>query len=118
MAFHQNINKLTKSNDLFRKEIVTTEHSQVVLMSLLPGEDIGMEIHNVDQTLVFVEGTGEAVIDDAKYEINPGDMFVVPMGSSHNFINTNAIKLKLFTVYAPPEHKPGTVEEIKDKESD
>lgn len=113
MAFHENIIKLTKANDFFRKEIITVKNSQVVLMSLLPDEDIGEEVHEVDQILVFIEGSGKAIINNDQYEISPGDLFVVPAGTLHNFTNDSEIKLKLFTIYAPPEHKPGTVVESK-----
>ena len=112
--FNQNIFELAKQNANFRQEIITGPHSQVVLMSLLPGEDTGAEVHNdVDQTLVFVEGTGEAVLNDEKSPIGPGSLTFVPAGTRHNFINTGATDLKLFTVYAPPEHKPGTIHATK-----
>lgn len=113
MAFHDDIIKLTTANDFFRREIITVDHSQIVVMSVQPDEDIGTEVHEVDQILIFLEGEGEAVIDNDKYIISPNDIFVVPAGTKHNFTNTGEIKMKLFTIYAPPEHKPGTIVKSK-----
>lgn len=112
MIFNQNIYDLTKQNNYFRKEIVTGHHSQVVLMSVPVNGEIGLETHTVDQTLVFVQGTGKAIINNVTSEIKPGHLVFVPAGNSHNFINTGNEPLKLFTVYAPAEHKPGTVEKV------
>jgi len=85
-----------------------------VLMSVLPGEDIGQEIHeDVDQVLTFVEGKGKAVIDGETHDIGVGDLFAVPAGIDHNFINTGNAALKLFTVYSPPEHPDGVVHATK-----
>ena len=111
--FDANIMQLAKENTYFRKEVVTGEYSQVVLMSVQPGEDVGKEIHQVDQTLFFIEGNGQAVLDEEKNEVGPGSLVFVPAGMSHNFINTGNIPLKLITVYAPAEHKPGTVHKTK-----
>lgn len=105
---HKDILELTRANDWFRREVVTGTHSQVMLMSILPGEDIGEEVHQVDQTLIFVTGTGEAVIDGVSESFDEGDLFFVPAGARHNFRNTGTEPLKLFTVYAPSEHVAGT----------
>lgn len=110
---HRDIVELTRKNDWFRREVVTGEHSQVMLMSILPGEDIGEEVHDVDQTLVFVSGQGEAVIDGVTETFDEGDLFFVPAGARHNFKNTGVEPLKLFTVYAPTEHLAGTNHETK-----
>lgn len=110
---HKDIVQLTKANDWFRREVVTGAHSQVMLMSVAPGEDIGEETHDVDQTLVFVSGVGEAVIDGASEAFDEGDLFFVPAGTRHNFRNTGTEPLKLFTVYAPNEHVAGTNHETK-----
>lgn len=86
MQYH-NVQQLALKNENFRKVLFTNEHSQVVLMSVLPGEDIGREVHeDVDQVLVFVKGEGEAVVGTDKHHIGPGDMFVVPAGIEHDFI--------------------------------
>lgn len=83
-------------------------------MSLPPGEDIGREVHDaVDQVLVFVQGTGQAVLGSETHDIGAGDMFAVPSGVEHNFINTGDEALKLFTVYSPPEHPHGVVHASK-----
>lgn len=111
---YNNVQQLVLENNNFRKVLFTNEHSQVVLMSVLPGEDIGREVHNtVDQVLVFVKGAGEAVIGKETHQIGPGDMFVVPAGAEHDFTNTGNEALKLFTVYSPPEHPDGVVHATK-----
>ena len=111
--FNKNIIHLAKENTFFRKEVVTGPHSQVVLMSIPPEEEIGAEIHNVDQTLVFVEGVGKAVINEEESLVSSGHLVFVPAGAKHNFVNTGDHDLKLYTMYAPPEHKPGTVHRTK-----
>lgn len=110
---HKDIVELTRANDWFRREVVTGAHSQVMLMSILPGDEIGEETHNVDQTLVFVSGVGEAIIDGVSEMFDEGDLFFVPAGTRHNFKNTGVEPLKLFTIYAPGEHRAGTNHETK-----
>lgn len=111
---YNNVQQLALENNNFRKVLFTNEHSQVVLMSVLPGEDIGREVHKtVDQVLVFVKGAGEAVVGQDTHVIGPGDMFVVPAGTEHDFTNTGNEALKLFTVYSPPEHPDGVVHVTK-----
>ncbi len=109
----QDIIALAKQGTDFRRELMTNRFSQVVIMSVEPGEDIGMEVHDLDQILVFVEGTGQAVIEGEKAPVSEGSLFVVPAGAEHNFINTGTVPLKLFTVYAPAEHPKGTVHRTK-----
>lgn len=118
MTFNENIVELCKKNTFFRKEVITGQHSQVVLMSIKPGQDIGQEIHKVDQTLVFVQGTGEAIINGQKSAIAANHLVFVPAGAQHNFINTGKTDLKLYTIYAPAQHKPGTVEKEKMNDRD
>lgn len=108
MALHKDILEITRSNDWFRREVVTGEHSQVMLMCIPPGEEIGEETHAVDQTLVFVTGSGEAILNGASEHFDEGDLFFVPAGTKHNFKNTGTEALRLFTVYAPREHQAGT----------
>lgn len=111
-----NIRQLAQENTDFRREILTNEHSQIVLMSLKPGEDIGEETHDeVDQTLAFVDGEGEAILDGEKTRIEPGSLVAVPAGTRHNFVNTGSKPLKLYTIYSPPEEAPGTVHHTKPK---
>lgn len=106
--FNKNIIELSLKNNSFRKELVTGKHSQVVLMNIKPGEDIGEEIHKVDQILVFTQGEGKAVLNDLESQVKVNSLVMVPAGTKHNFINTGSIDMKLFTIYAPAEHKPGT----------
>ena len=113
MKFNKNIFELAKQNAFFRQEVATGEHSQVVLMSIPPAGEIGMEVHKVDQILVFVEGNGETILDGETSPIGAGSLVFVPAGTNHNFINTGATDLKLFTVYSPPQHKPGTIHKTK-----
>jgi mannose-6-phosphate isomerase-like protein (cupin superfamily) len=111
--FNKDIFALTRENRFFRREILTNEHSQLVLMSVEPGDEIGEETHDVDQVLIFVEGSGDAVLNDQHSPVKAHSLVVVPAGTRHNFINTGAMPLKLFTVYAPPEETPGTVHKTK-----
>jgi len=112
-TFNKDIVTLTKQNDLFRQEILTNEHTQLVLMSVQPGDDIGEEVHHVDQVLVFVAGSGDAVLNGARSTVAANSLVVVPAGTTHNFINTGKEPLKLFTIYGPPEEAPGTVHRTK-----
>lgn len=110
MGYHDDIVALAKQNEDFRHEVITGQHSQVVLMSVAPGEDIGEEVHvGTDQTLIFVSGVGEAVLNGEKSPITINSLYFVPAGTRHNFINTGTTPLKLYTIYAPPEHARGTV---------
>ena len=94
--------------------LFTTERSQLVLMSVGAGEEIGEEVHEgIDQVLAFVEGTGEAVIEGKRTPVGAGSVVVVPAGTRHNFITTGTAPLKLYTVYTPPEHPDGTVHRSK-----
>jgi mannose-6-phosphate isomerase-like protein (cupin superfamily) len=113
--FNDNIRKLAKDNTDFRREILTNKHSQVVLMSIEPGDDIGEETHKVDQVLVFVKGEGKAVLDGKKASIEKNSLVSVPAGTRHNFINTGDKRLKLYTIYSPPEEAPGTVHHSKEE---
>ena len=106
--------RLARDNDAFRREVATGEHSQVVVMTIPPGGEIGEEVHEGnDQLLVFIDGQGDAVLDGRTAEVTPNDLVLVPAGTRHNFINTGAVPLRLVTVYAPPEHPPGTVHQTK-----
>ena len=112
--FVQDIISLAKQNNNFRQEIKTANHTQVVLMSLKPGEDIGLEVHKkIDQLLIFVQGTGEANIGGQKFPIKEGTLAFVPAGTPHNFVNTGKTDLKLFTTYSPPNHAAGVLQKTK-----
>lgn len=109
-----NIEKLSLENENFRKVLYTAQNSQLVVMSLKPGEDIGEEIHHLDQFIRCEAGTGKAVLDDVEHDLSDGFVVVVPSGTKHNIINTSPDKeLKLYTLYSPPNHKDGTVHSTK-----
>ncbi len=112
-GFVQNIEKLTERNDDFRRVMYTARNLQLVVMSLSPGEHIGVETHDVDQFFRVEQGTGEVLIDGHRSPIGAGSAVVVPAGSQHNFINTGKTKLKLYTLYAPPNHRDGVVHHTK-----
>ena len=111
--FHANIISAAKENNNFRNVLATASHGQVVLMSILSGETIGKESHDVDQFLMFTQGSGKAIINEKEYAIAAGDLFLVPAGAVHDFINTGKEPLKLFTIYAPSEHEQGLVQKTK-----
>jgi mannose-6-phosphate isomerase-like protein (cupin superfamily) len=108
-GFIQNIERLAESNDQFRRVLYTAKHSQLVLMSLKPKEEIGAEVHEVDQFFRVEEGSGEAVLDGVRTAIKAGFAVLVPAGAHHNIINTGTVALKLYTLYAPPNHRDKTV---------
>ena len=112
-AYVIDIKKAAKENEAYRRVLVTAGKSQLVLMSLLPGEEIGTEVHDGDQVLYIVDGEGLAIIDGAKKEIDKGSIVFVPAGAQHNIVNTDDDSMKLFTVYAPPQHAAGTVQPVK-----
>ena len=112
--FNEDIVKLARKNDYFRRVLLTTELSQLVVMSIQPGEDIGEETHDgIDQILSIVSGAGAAIIEGVTSPVKAGSVVVVPAGTRHNFVNTGKEPLKLYTVYAPPDHKDGTIHRTK-----
>jgi mannose-6-phosphate isomerase-like protein (cupin superfamily) len=107
---------VARSNQDFRRVIDTGEHSQLVAMTIPAGGEIGEEVHpHVDQILIFLEGRGEAVLEGRPSPIEPNDLVFVKAGTRHNFVNTGDGPLRLITVYAPPEHPPGTVHRTKEE---
>ncbi|MBU1034577.1 MAG: cupin domain-containing protein [Patescibacteria group bacterium] len=114
-GFCANIEKDTLENGDFRRVLYTTKHSQLVLMSLKPGEEIGMEVHtDNDQFLRFEKGIGKCIIDGNEYAVSDGSAVVVPAGAQHNVINTSdAEELKLYTIYSPAHHKDKTIHATK-----
>jgi mannose-6-phosphate isomerase-like protein (cupin superfamily) len=113
-AMNDDIVALATQNEAFRREVVTGEHSQVVVMTIPPGGEIGEEVHDhVDQVLVFVDGDGEAIVAGETTRVRANNLAFVPAGTHHNFRNTGSIPLRLFTVYAPPEHPAGTVHQTR-----
>ena len=118
-GFVGDIEKLTLENEDFRQVIYTGQHSQLVLMSLKPKEDIGMEVHEiVDQFLRIEKGQGKAILNGEEHEIHDGSAIVVPAGTEHNIINTSETEyMKLYTVYSPAHHKDGTIHKTKEDAS-
>jgi len=116
-GFNSNIEQDTLENTNFRKVLYTGKHSQLVLMCLQPGEEIGMEVHpDNDQFFRFEKGQGKCIIDENEYKLSDGSVIVVPAGAEHNIINTSeAEELKLYTIYSPAHHKDGIVRVTKDE---
>lgn len=113
--FIQNIETLTLQNNNFRQVIYTGQHTQLVVMSLLPGEEIGMEVHEIVDQFIRVEaGTGTVIMNGTEHSLKDGDAFIVPAKTKHNVINTSPdAPLKLYTLYSPPHHKDGTTHKTK-----
>ena len=111
-----NIEKDTLENENFRKVIFTAKNMQLVLMSLEPNEEIGEEMHDdVDQFIRIEKGSGKAILNGEEYEIMDGSSVVIPAGVKHNIINSSAEeKLKLYTIYSPPEHRDGVIHQTKE----
>jgi mannose-6-phosphate isomerase-like protein (cupin superfamily) len=108
-GFLQDIETLAGRNADFRRVLYTAKHCQLVLMSLNPHEDIGAEVHKLDQFFRVEQGTGEAVLDGVRTPIRTGFAIIVPAGTHHNIINTGITPMKLYTVYSPPNHRDGVV---------
>ncbi len=112
-TFNKDILEMVRETPHFLKEIVTNEFTQVVLMSIEPGSDIGEEVHEADQVLVVVEGSGEVVLNRRHSPVQADSLVVVPAGTRHNIINKGNVPLKLYTLLAPPAEAPGTRYETK-----
>jgi len=114
-GYHTNVENETLKNTDYRRVLYTGKHSQLVLMNLKPGEEIGEEVHNhLDQFFRFEEGEGKVVIDENQYLVEDGDAVIVPAGAKHNVVNISKSKdLKLYTIYSPPEHQDGTIRHTK-----
>jgi len=110
VGFIDNIEEKTEQNSFFRQVLYTGKYTQLVVMSLLPGEEIGMEVHpQVDQFFRIEEGRAKVVIDGEEHEVDEGFAIIVPAGSQHNVVNTGSNPLKLYTLYSPPNHPDGTI---------
>ena len=113
-GYSEDVVKMARENEDFRRVLFTTERSQLVLMTIQPGEEIGEEAHEgIDQVLAFVAGEGEATLGEERFGVRDGSVVVVPSGTRHNFVNRGSTALKLYTVYTPPEHPDGTVHRTK-----
>lgn len=114
MGFNEDIVALARQNRWFREVVATGPHAQVVVMSIPPGGEIGEEVHAaVDQVLVFVEGDGAAIMDGERTAVGPNHLVLVPAGTRHNVVNTGSSALRLYTVYAPPQHAHGKIHRTK-----
>lgn len=114
-GYHTDIEKKSLENTYFRQVLFTGPHSQLVVMALKPGEEIGMETHSdVDQFIRVEAGMGKAILDGKEYELEDGSAVVIPAGTEHNVLNNSATQpLKLYTIYTPPEHPDGTIHKTK-----
>jgi mannose-6-phosphate isomerase-like protein (cupin superfamily) len=118
-GFVENIDALTVENSYFRRVLYTAKNCQLVVMSLKPTEDIGMEVHNLEQFFRVEEGSGEAILDGVRRPISAGFAVVVPAGANHNIVNTGTVPLKLYTLYTPPNHRDGVIHRTRaDAEKD
>ncbi|MDD3679299.1 MAG: cupin domain-containing protein [Candidatus Shapirobacteria bacterium] len=114
-GYHDNIEEITLENEDFRRVLFTGAHSQLVVMAIGPGEEIGQEVHSdVDQFFRFEAGEGKVVVDGKEMVVGDGDAVIIPAGSEHNIINISALeKLKLYTIYSPANHPDGTIHKTK-----
>ncbi len=118
-GYVQDIEGIATRNEDFRKVLYTAQHCQLVVMALKPKEEIGAEVHKLDQFFHVEQGTGEAVLDGVRTAIHAGHAVLVPAGARHNIINTGAEPLKLYTIYSPPNHRDGVVHHTRaDAEAD
>jgi len=109
-GFSTNIEDDTLDNDNFRKVLYTSKHIQMVVMTLNPGEEIGVETHpTIDQFFRFEAGKGKCIINGNEYDVTDGSGIIIPAGSEHNIINTGNTALQMYTIYTPPNHKDGVV---------
>lgn len=116
-GYHTNIEDEVNKNDFFRKVLFTGKFCQLVVMTLKPNEDIGLEVHNnLDQFFRFEDGEGKVIIDSEEFVVGEDDVVVVPAGSEHNIINTSSTQpLRLYTVYSPPNHPENTIHKTKEE---
>jgi mannose-6-phosphate isomerase-like protein (cupin superfamily) len=119
IGYVKNIEDLAIKNSEFRQVLYTAKNCQLVLMALKPKEDIGAEVHKLDQFFRVEDGSGEAVLDGVTTAISSGFVVIVPAGTKHNIINTGNVPMKLYTLYAPPNHRDGIIHHTRaDAEAD
>lgn len=112
-GFITNIEKETLDNTDYRRVLYTAKNSQLVLMNIQPGDEIGEEVHELDQFIRIEQGQAKAILDGVEHDLKDGSAILVPEGARHNVINVGSTELKLYTLYAPAAHKDGTVEHTK-----
>ena len=113
-----NIEKATLENEDYRRVLYTAKNSQLVIMNIKPGDEIGMEVHELDQFIRIEQGQAKVILDGVEHEAEDDWAVVIPAGTDHNVINTGDVDLKLYSVYSPPEHKDGTVHATKADEQE
>lgn len=113
-----NIEKATLENNLYRKVLYTGKHSQLVLMTIQPGDEIGVEVHSLDQFIRIESGKAQVVLDGVEHMLEDDWAVVIPAGTNHNVINTGDEPLRLYSIYTPPEHKDGTIHATKADETE
>ena len=113
-----NIDQETRSNEDYRRVLYTSRHSQLVVMNIEPGDEIGEEVHTLDQFIRFEEGEGTAILGDETYAVRADHALMIPAGLKHNVINSGETPLKLYSIYSPPEHKDQTVQATKVDEAE
>lgn len=113
-----NIEQETLNNSDYRRVLYTAKNSQLVVMNIQPGDEIGMEVHELDQFIRLEAGKAKAILDGVEHEISDDFAVVIPAGTEHNIINTGDTELKLYSVYSPPEHMIGTVHTTKSEEKE
>lgn len=113
-----NLEKDTIENTDYRRVVYTGKHSQLVLMTLAPGVEIGEEVHHLDQFLRFEQGEGKLILNGVTHEVSDGHAVIIPEGTLHNVINTGNTDLKLYSIYSPAEHKDGVVQKTKADEKE
>ena len=106
-GFHLNIEKATLENEDYRRVLYTAPHMQLVLMTLQPGEEIGEEVHHLEQFIRFEAGEAKVILDGVETLMKADEAVIIPEGTLHNVINVGVGKLKLYTIYAPPHHRNG-----------
>jgi mannose-6-phosphate isomerase-like protein (cupin superfamily) len=118
-GYVENIESIAVKNEEFRHVLYTAKNCQLVVMALKPKEEIGAEVHKLDQFFRVEEGTGEAFLDGVSKKISAGFALLIPAGMNHNIINTGSVPLKLYTIYSPPNHRDGVVHHTRaDAEKD
>lgn len=119
-GYVDNIEKVTIENTDYRRVLYTGRYSQLVVMNIQPGDEIGNEIHGLDQFIRIEQGSAEVILNNGKhkYDVKDDWVAVIPAGTWHNVINTGDEELKLYSIYSPPEHKEGTVHKIKEEEKE
>jgi mannose-6-phosphate isomerase-like protein (cupin superfamily) len=113
--FNKDLLEAATKNKFFQKEVYLDRNVQIVLMHIEPGDDIGEESHNADQTTFFVSGEGQAVVDGSRTKVGPNRLIVIPKGAKHNIINKGTEPLKLFSIYAPPAEPAGVAFKTKEE---